>query len=399
MAALTPAFIASTKATATATSISANKPTGTVANTLLVAGVHGDTAGGTIVTNDSHAWNARLIDATNGSNMYVLWRVATAADGSTYSFRRGDSASDNFSIIIDAYSGVNPANPINSFDSFNRVSSTTDTIAAFNTDLNNCMVVTMLGIGSNTTVTSTPAGYSVGETNDGFNPGLVSYHKLIASAGTTGTIGWTVNASTTLKGYALALRPSSGYLYVQGLPGTGANTDNAGSAISWTNATRIQSADALLSTATCSGVTASDFLDGTNYGFSVPSNATLMGIELSNVARSRSGGTSGNARDNSIRLLNSSGTAVGTDKVTTTSWPTVAGPDVIYGGPDDLWSSGLTVSDVTSSGFGGRFAIQGDAAGANRVAQVDAMRMTVYYVVQGGGNQDSVLLEKRSLVS
>ena len=118
----------------------------------------------------------------------------------------------------------------------------------------------------------------------------------------------------------------------------------------------------------------SDLLILTGFGFSIPSSAILLGIEVE-IERFSS---QGSCRDQSIRLINSSSVQVGDNKASATNW---AGTDpdsyVSYGGASDLWNAGLGISDINSANFG--VVLQVRALAGNTRPNIDHVRITIYY--------------------
>jgi hypothetical protein len=141
-------------------------------------------------------------------------------------------------------------------------------------------------------------------------------------------------------------------------------------------------------------------LRASNFGFSIPADATIVGIE-GDIERRRSGGTTGQARDYSVRLVDDTGTLVGSDKAyTANNWPTTEGfvcDIACYGGPTDTWGTTLTPAQINDPDFGYAIQVNGAAAGADRIAEVDNMELWIYYTTpsgaldrSGSGNHGSI---------
>lgn len=123
----------------------------------------------------------------------------------------------------------------------------------------------------------------------------------------------------------------------------------------------------------------SNYLKVTNFGFKIPSDATIKGITVS---IERSSNTLNGTHDNSVKLVKG-GTATGNDKASGTLWPTSDGT-VTYGSSTDLWGLTLTSNDVNASNFGVVIAAIADLAST---ARVDYVSITVYYTGSNrGGN-------------
>jgi hypothetical protein len=129
-------------------------------------------------------------------------------------------------------------------------------------------------------------------------------------------------------------------------PGTGANNAGIG-ATAWTNPTNIVSDNA--TDASCSAGASSQYLVASNFGFSVPTGATILGITVRIEAAESSAGT----ESLNAQLQNESATLFGSSKATTISG---TGATVYtYGTSADLWGATLTPAIVNDIDFGVRF--------------------------------------------
>lgn len=120
-----------------------------------------------------------------------------------------------------------------------------------------------------------------------------------------------------------------------------------------------------------------------NFGFSLPSTATIVGITVLIRKRVNAGS---NTFDTFARIIKG-GTVGSTDKSKGTTWPTVL-TDVSYGGSSDLWGETWLYSDINSSGFG--FAIAASSANS-RTLSVDAVQITVDYNVAASETEEAVM--------
>ena len=170
----------------------------------------------------------------------------------------------------------------------------------------------------------------------------------------------------------------------QGPSGGSTATNSASHRPDWSNPGNALVSDNARATVSLSaGGSSSEDLTATGFGFSIPSTATVVGVEVA-VERRRTGG---NTEDTSVRLVTASG-PVGADKADTgTNWPTT---DTVktYGGAADAWSAGLTPADVNGSGFGVRLSAENDGLLSSSTAEVDDVRVTVYYTVPTGDAGD-----------
>ena len=159
--------------------------------------------------------------------------------------------------------------------------------------------------------------------------------------------------------------------------GTGANVAGVGTA-AWTNPTRITNDDTLYATAALSNATPiSNYLQGSNYGLSVPTGATITGIQVE-IMRQSNNAASPFIRDSVVRL-SKGGTITGDNKAAlATNWPN-AMTATTYGGVGDLWGTTWTPADVNNANFGVALSATRSTTGTARTASVDYMRITVYY--------------------
>ena len=138
-----------------------------------------------------------------------------------------------------------------------------------------------------------------------------------------------------------------GQTTVIGNPGTGSNDTSVGnSGVAWNNPGNCATNDNVYSTlfVTNSGNT-SNYLKVTNFGFSIPSNATIVGISVA-VSRFSDGN---NITDNTVKLIKA-GSYVG-NVTSTATWPTTE-TTITYGSSTNLWGQSWTPSDINNSSFG-----------------------------------------------
>jgi hypothetical protein len=132
--------------------------------------------------------------------------------------------------------------------------------------------------------------------------------------------------------------------------------------------------------------TTSNYLQGSAYGFAIPTNATINGITL-NIRKSSSGSNAPFIRDSEVKLVKG-GTILATNKATTTTeWSnnsTLA--TTTYGGATDLWNTTWTPAEINASNFGAVLAATNASTNNSRTAAVDWMQITVTYTVPGSFN-------------
>lgn len=122
----------------------------------------------------------------------------------------------------------------------------------------------------------------------------------------------------------------------------------------------------------------------TNFGFSIPTNATITGLTV-NIRRNVSGSTTGQVRDNTVQIWDGSSLIGSNLAATGTKWPTTIAA-ASYGGQTNLWGATLTPTLVNSSGFGLAVRIVGSTATTNRTANIDYLSARIYYTVPGDRN-------------
>jgi hypothetical protein len=109
------------------------------------------------------------------------------------------------------------------------------------------------------------------------------------------------------------------------------------------------------------------------FGFTVPLNASITGVELNVMQRVSSPG--GGIHD-SILTLSLNNVAIGTNKANPSNWLDTPLTQT-YGGTSDTWGNSLTVQDVNNSSFGIQYQITNTSY--DQTASVDYMTMTIHY--------------------
>jgi len=145
-------------------------------------------------------------------------------------------------------------------------------------------------------------------------------------------------------------------------PGTVVDDDSVGT-VAWSNPSNAKASDDYGAWATSASTTEviSHYLKATNFGFSIPTGATINGIELRIERNAINQGTFPNppyARDNQIKLVKSDGSISTSNKADTSiNWPSSQDTTVSYGGSLDLWGETWTPTDINSSSFGAVLAV------------------------------------------
>jgi hypothetical protein len=132
--------------------------------------------------------------------------------------------------------------------------------------------------------------------------------------------------------------------------------------------------------------TDSDGLRATNYGFTIPTDATIDGIEL--VMFHWQGTELGHAAENTLRLVKA-GSMVGTNNASGTeiqrdgSGPEEPPVEITLGSPTDLWGTSWTPAEINASTFGVQFHLFGGGGIEGAIVKVDKMAIKVYYTESG----------------
>ena len=124
----------------------------------------------------------------------------------------------------------------------------------------------------------------------------------------------------------------------------------------------------------------SNYIVFSNLGFSVPTTASICGIEVEVECNDNSLiGIGASIRDNSVRLL-VGGSITGTNHASGADWPGTDGY-ATYGSNADLWGATLTPADINLSNFGVAISarLSTGLAALFLTPRIDHIRITVYY--------------------
>lgn len=164
-------------------------------------------------------------------------------------------------------------------------------------------------------------------------------------------------------------------------PGTITETAYNGEAsdYSWDNRNNAKVEDAVTTTWSgyySSSVAHSNLLRATNFSFSIPATAEILGYEMKVKRRF----ITGNTFDDECVSLLSGLTLVGDNKASATPWPITTLTFESYGSKTDLWGTSLSPADVNDSDFGVGLAIHANSFQVAGEAQVDVFLMRVSYL-------------------
>ena len=157
--------------------------------------------------------------------------------------------------------------------------------------------------------------------------------------------------------------------------GAGANQATVGTE-PWTNPGNITSPGSPYASVTLRRLVISNYLKGTQYGFNIPLDAAIAGIEV--IVNRYANPPTTSVSDYEVRVLKA-GAPVGDNKANATPWPNTL-TAVTYGGPTDLWGTTWTPAEINAVDFGAAVSAHRDNNGnSNRNAVVDTIQVTVYY--------------------
>lgn len=157
-------------------------------------------------------------------------------------------------------------------------------------------------------------------------------------------------------------------------PGTDGSAALSGSSHTWFGTVNITGAsDANGSYSVIGNGAWTNYLTATNFGFSIPSGATIDGI----VVEWRKKVDTPIVVDQSVKIVKG-GSIIGNEKGDgVTQWSGTYGY-ISYGGSSDLWGTTWSESDIEASGFGCGIAALGGAP-TGGIPYVEHCRITVYY--------------------
>lgn len=163
-------------------------------------------------------------------------------------------------------------------------------------------------------------------------------------------------------------------------PISAASASGIGS-VAWTNPTNGRTNDAAYATASLGAGQTTNYLKVTGFGFSLPADATVLGIT---VKVSRKGSSSTNTvKDAQIRIVKADG-SIGSDttQAHATSWPTTEAVDT-YGSSSYLWGeTDWSPAAINNANFGVAIAALANSGTNSRTASVNYVTVTVTYTKQ-----------------
>ena len=165
-------------------------------------------------------------------------------------------------------------------------------------------------------------------------------------------------------------------------PRGGGTFSGGGAGSIWTSPENAALQDAIYTGADLGPDSSTQDLQARNFGFSIPSTATINGIEF--VVRLKTDGTT---KDQSVKFVKA-GTAVGTDfsRGPGVNWP-ITDTDITFGGPTQLAGVSWTPADINNTDFGINISALGAAIGT---AYIDYISAKVYYTTASASVYDAL---------
>lgn len=199
-----------------------------------------------------------------------------------------------------------------------------------------------------------------------------------ATAGIRKSFGARAPITRTVSSNALIYRGVTG-AFIAGnsgtkYPGTAANDATVGTQ-AWVNVSNALTDDGSVSRSDMfSGAQQfTQYLKLTNFGFSIPAGASILGVSAS---IDRASSVANNLVSDQVVSLVKGGTVSGDNKAVGTNWTTTFSV-ATYGGAADMWGLTLTADDVNASTFG--IVLQAVKSSLFDSANVDTISLTVYY--------------------
>lgn len=162
-------------------------------------------------------------------------------------------------------------------------------------------------------------------------------------------------------------------------PGTATGGGGTGDVV-WTSAGNILTSNNIRATAALMPAQTTFELSGTDFGFAIPSGATIDGIVV-DWERSQAN-LADDIVDSAVRIVKG-GVTGATDRSNLDTW-TDTDTYQSYGGAADLWGETWTPADINATNFGAVIKAQAPLVGGT--AQIDHVRITVHYTEAGSGS-------------
>jgi hypothetical protein len=151
----------------------------------------------------------------------------------------------------------------------------------------------------------------------------------------------------------------------------------------WVNYSNLYAADGATASYSVPNQAASTYISAEGFGFSIPTGATIVGIQVDVIGKASASGYI--SMPSGYNGLLKNGTASGTGNSNATKWTTSLATYTL-GGPSSMWDTTLTPADVNASNFGFSLAVYNYDSANYRTAYIDYIQMTVTYTAPTGVN-------------
>lgn len=161
-------------------------------------------------------------------------------------------------------------------------------------------------------------------------------------------------------------------------PGTMADDATVGT-LAWSNVDNAKTSNDVYATRANSGgegTVFTHYLKATNFGFTIPTGATIDGIVIE-MEKHRGTGT---IKDVNVKMVKSDGTIGATNKAdTATNWNPTTDVTASYGSSSDLWGETWAYTDINDVDFGVVLSASLNSNPGPTTASVDHIRTTIFY--------------------
>lgn len=147
----------------------------------------------------------------------------------------------------------------------------------------------------------------------------------------------------------------------------------------WTNSSNVTASDNTYATNIVPGLDLGATLTLTNFGFAIPGDATIDGIQVNYEAKASAGSS---VLGGYIDLLDLAGSTQNIDN--NSVFLTTSDANYTAGSASDLWNVTPIAANINSSSFGVTLFFENTNA-SSRTVSIDLVTITVYYTESGGG--------------
>jgi len=166
-------------------------------------------------------------------------------------------------------------------------------------------------------------------------------------------------------------------------PITVVNDTTGGVGVAWINANNAKVSDNTYATCQCGSGAGelSNYLKATDFGFNIPSGATIEGIKIQIENKWANGSSNYGYIESFNYNIIKGGLRSLTNLTTEALWTSKTDVITSYGGQTNLCGETWTVENINASDFGFAMAVQGynGPFGTDPMAYVDQILITVYY--------------------